>query len=72
VALAIPRAGEVLPPQLVKRADAERPRFYDAAALIDSGDVEGLRALVRAESALVQAVASLIPSTGMVTSRAPA
>lgn len=55
VALAIPRAGEDLPPQLAERHDAEHTRFYDAVALIDSGDVQGLRALLQQQPALVQA-----------------
>ena len=55
MALAIPRPGEALPPQLVERRDAEHPRFYQALALIDSGDVEGLRQLLQVEPELVSA-----------------
>ncbi len=46
VALAIPRVDEQLPPQLVERKDAEHPRFYEAVALMDSGDVDGLRKIL--------------------------
>ena len=49
VALAVPRPGEGLPPQLVERRDAEHPRFYEAVDLFDQGDVEGLQRLLAEE-----------------------
>jgi quinoprotein glucose dehydrogenase len=64
VALALPRAGEDLPPQLVERTDAEHPGFYAAVALIDSGDVTGLQALLRAEPELTRARGFTHPAYG--------
>ena len=46
VALAIPRAGESLPPQGRDRGDAGHPAFYRAVQAIDAGDVETLRDLL--------------------------
>ena len=46
VALAIPRAGESLPPQGRDRGDAGHPDFYRAVQAIDAGDVETLRVLL--------------------------
>ena len=46
VALAIPRAGESLPPQGRDRGDAGHPDFYRAVQAIDAGDAEMLRNLL--------------------------
>jgi quinoprotein glucose dehydrogenase len=54
-ALAVPRDGEELPQQVFDRSDATHDRYYDAVALIDAGDVDGLRALLAQDSTLVDA-----------------
>ncbi len=46
VALALPRPGEELPPQLAERDDADHPLFYQAVDLFDQGEVEGLQGLL--------------------------
>jgi quinoprotein glucose dehydrogenase len=55
VAVAVPRAGEPLPPQTWAGYAADHPRFEEALALLDAGDVDGLAALLDAEPELVHA-----------------
>lgn len=55
VALAVPRAGEELPPQLVDRTDADHPSFYRAVDALDNGDVATLQKMLAADPALVAA-----------------
>ena len=46
VALAIPHAGEELPPQDPNRSDADHKAFYEAVKAIDAGDAEALQKLL--------------------------
>jgi len=55
VALAVPRTGELVPPQAWKGYAAEHPRFEEAVALLDAGDADSLTALLTAEPDLLTA-----------------
>jgi quinoprotein glucose dehydrogenase len=55
VALAVPRVGESVPPQAWTGYPAEHPRFDEAVALIDAGDVTSLTDLLDAEPTLLTA-----------------
>ncbi|NKB71072.1 MAG: PQQ-binding-like beta-propeller repeat protein [Candidatus Latescibacteria bacterium] len=46
IALAIPREGEVLPPQGYERSDSAHPSFYEAVAAFDAGDESALQQLL--------------------------
>jgi len=47
VALAIPEAGEQLAPNVYGREDSDHPRYYDAVAAFEAGDVDSLSALLK-------------------------
>lgn len=55
VAVAVPRAGEPLPPQTWAGYAAEHPRFEEAVARMDAGDIDGMASLLDAEPALLHA-----------------
>lgn len=55
IALAIPREGEVLPPQGYERSDSAHPSFYDAVAAFDAGDEPALRRLLQSHPELALA-----------------
>ena len=59
VALAIPRPGEVLPPQGYDRSDADHAAYYDAVEAFDAGDAKALRRLLDAHPDLVGAAGYL-------------